>query len=197
MIARDAGPPDPARQQFDLQLLQGLAGDVTAQDAEWLQAFRHFNPRLNSFFERRCDPDYSQDELVTDIWSRACLHVQSLRSSSALWSWLTTIGNNLLADHRRHRARDRESSFTDLGDGDDNVAQLLAGWLQPETRETDDSLLDDLSSEEREFLELYAIDGLSHEEIASRLGLSSPAASRQRLRRLRLRLTGDGNCDRG
>lgn len=72
---------------------------------------------------------------------------------------------------------------------------LLAGWTgdAPANELSDDAraaALAALSDEEREFLELFAVDGLSHEEIAERLGLASAAASRQRLRRLRLRLTG-------
>ena len=51
-----------------------------------------------------------------------------------------------------------------------------------------DEMLAQLSSDEREFLRLVAVDGLSHEAIARQLRLPSAAASRQRLRRLRLQL---------
>jgi RNA polymerase sigma factor (sigma-70 family) len=177
-------------ESFDLATLRGDAGDSASQEEVWLRVYRHFHPRLDSFFRTRCSTDYSLDELLTDLWSRACLHIRSLRSSDALWSWLTTIGNNLLADARRRLGRSREVVFSDLGDADKQVERLLAGWISPSVDEIDTSVLEGLTAEERELLALYAVDGLSHGEIATRLGLASAAASRQRLRRIRVRLTG-------
>jgi RNA polymerase sigma factor (sigma-70 family) len=174
--------------RFDLALLQGTSGDKAAQDNEWLQVFRHFNPRLNSFFADRCGDWFPVDELLTDLWSRACLHIRSVRSAEALWSWLTTIGNNLLTDKRRYTKRSREILFTDIGTAEGKVEEFIAGWIQPVTSAVEHSVLNTLPDEDRELLALYAIDGLSHDEIAGRLGLPSAAASRQRLRRLRLRL---------
>ena len=177
-------------ESFDLPTLRGDAGDSAVQEHEWLRVFRHFHPRLESFFGARCSADYALDELLTDLWSRACLHVNSLRSSAALWSWLTTIGNNLLSDARRRLGRGREVVFSDVGGTEQQLRRLMDGWSQPTADEIDLSALDELTADEKEFLALYAVDGLSHEEIATRLGFASAAASRQRLRRLRIRLTG-------
>ena len=195
MREREDPSGNPIREHFDLALLQARAGHRAVQEAEWLRVFRHFNPRLSSFFSDRCDLQYQSEELLTDLWSRACLHVQSLRSSYALWSWLTTIGNNLLTDHQRRRGRSREIAFTDHVEADEQLEQLLAGWIESPEAEPASSELDLLTIAEREFLELYAVDGLSHDEIAGRLGLASAAASRQRLRRLRLRLTDRDDTD--
>ena len=110
-----------------------------------------------------------------------------------MWSWLTTIGNNLLADlRRRQNVRDRrEILFTDAAD-DDALERALASWatinIGVTQEELGSELLRQLTQDEREFVELFVVDGLSHEELAVRLNLPSAAASRQRLRRLRERM---------
>lgn len=181
---------------FDPQLLGDLSRPSDEREACWLRLHRHYSPRLAQYLGRRIPSSHSVEEVIAEVWRRAFLKVGTLRSSRAMWSWLTTIGNNLLTDLMRRdqvRAkRERLWSTTEIAAG---INEVLEGWNTSDNAEGDvvgAEILDRLSSEEREFLELYAVDGLSHEEIAHRLGLPSPAASRQRLRRLRQRLAKDG-----
>lgn len=180
--------------EFDPQVLGDLSHPSEEREACWLRLHRHYSPRLASYLARRVPAGHQVDEVVAEVWRRAFLKVRTLKSSRAMWSWLTTIGNNLLIDLGRSdqvRAR-REILWTD-GERDAVVSGVVAGWgsagpLSSESAELE--ALAKLSPEEREFLELFAVDGLTHEEIARRLHLPTAAASRQRLRRLRQRFAG-------
>lgn len=179
-------------ERTSLPLLQGSEGTEDDRDREWLRVFSHFQPRLVSFFSNRCDSEDDLDGMLSTLWVRAFLHIRTLRSSNALWSWLTTIGNNLLRDDDRRSKRSPEVRLDDVVVAADKAAQFIEGLSTSERTDSDPaSLLEKLSTEEREFVELYAVDGLSHDEIAQRLGLASAAASRQRLRRIRTRISND------
>lgn len=176
---------------MDLSLLTGSSGSLAAQEAEWLRVYRHFGPRVESFFARRLPSRPELDVFVSDLWERVVLNVHTLRSPKAMWSWLTTIGNNLLQDRYRREKAKREILWSDA-ERDERVVAVIAGWTGDVTHDDDSAghrLLSTLTPEEYEFLALYGIDHLSHSEIAKRLGLASADASRQKLRRLRLRLT--------
>jgi RNA polymerase sigma factor (sigma-70 family) len=180
---------------FDPQRLGDLSLPSEEREACWLRLHRHYSPRMASYLGRRVPPGHDVDEVIAEIWRRVFLKIHTLQSSRAMWSWLTTIGNNLLIDLGRRNVAQakREVLWTD-GERDAGVSEVVAGWSGStesfaETSEAD--VLAGLSSEDREYLELYAVDGLSHEEIAQRLKLPTAAASRQRLRRLRRRLTRD------
>lgn len=182
---------------FDPGRLVDLSLSSEEREACWLRIHRHYSPRLASYLARRVPTGHDVDEVIAEIWRRVFLKIHTLQSSKAMWSWLTTIGNNLLIDLGRRNAAQarREVLWTD-GERDAGVSEVIAGWSgnAETTSETSDvDVLAGLSSGEREYLELYAVDGLSHEEIAQRLMLPSAAASRQRLRRLRQRLTRDGS----
>jgi DNA-directed RNA polymerase specialized sigma24 family protein len=182
------------RPEVELAVLQGASGSPEDRDRVWLEVFTHFQPRLTSFFATRVPAPDELDEVLGEIWARAFLFIRTLHSSAALWNWLTTIGNNVIRDRRRRANRRPETAQSDLDERSKVLESFLAGLaLDPfgSTSETAQvSLLALLTSEDREFLELIAIDGLSHEAVAHRLKLTSAAASRQRLRRLRKRLLG-------
>jgi len=176
---------------FDLPLLRGEQGDESVREAEWERVFAHFQPRLSSYFGRRADGIYVLDDLLQEIWLRACLNVRTLESASALWTWLVTIGNNLLRDELR-RKKVETVPLEDRGDGlADGIDEFL-GNLEHAPSGADAELLDDLrgklTDEEWEFLNLLCVDNLTHEEVARRLNLSTAMASRQRLRRIRQRI---------
>src|SRR5207245_1879997 len=92
----------------DLTHLKDPSGDPGAREAEWLRIYRHYGPRLESFFSMRLPTRGDLDALLADLWQRAFLNIHTLRSASAMWSWLTTIGNNLFRDRYRRQKSSRE-----------------------------------------------------------------------------------------
>ena len=178
------GPP------FDLALLADEAAPEPLRQAEWRRFFRHFDPRLRSYFAPRVPDADELDDLVAELWRRVLLRVGRLKSASALWSWMIQIGVNLLRDLGRQgvRREDRRVSLEEL------TAAELQDAVVPRVIDRSDmgpqgehfkGILKTLLAVDRELLELYAIDELTHAEIATRLNLPGAAASRKRLQRLR------------
>lgn len=178
------GPP------FDLALLADETAPEPLRQTEWRRFFRHFDPRLRSFFATRVPDEDELDDLVAELWRRVLLRVGRLKSASALWSWMVQIGVNLLRDLGRQGVR-REGhrvSLQELTEAElrDMVVPRVVD--RPDTGPHGEHLkgiLKRLSAVDRELLELYAIDELTHAEIATRLSLPGAAASRKRLQRLR------------
>jgi RNA polymerase sigma factor (sigma-70 family) len=188
--------PSSQPRSIQLDILKGTEGSASDRDDEWLSVFRHYQPRLESYFRSRLGDAADADDVVAETWSRAFLFIGSLSSAAALWSWLTTIGNNVIRDRQRRAQRRPELRESDLTNPEGTLEAFIDGWSFREFASEGPAgharaaVLDRLSSEEREYLELLAVEGLSHHEIAQRLHLPSAAASRQRLRRIRVRLTG-------
>jgi RNA polymerase sigma factor (sigma-70 family) len=189
--------PDPDAGRFTVDVKSLVDGRAPAEqrEEEWVRVFRHFQPRLQGYFRSRTASAETLDDLLAELWRRAVLGVASLRSGAAMWSWLTTIGNNLLRDQwrRDRRVQVREVSWTDA-EADDRLRHLLEGWVVPDEAQSSPDgprslVLEALTPDDRALLTLFA-DGFTHEEIAVELGLTGAAASRQRLRRLRLRFAG-------
>jgi RNA polymerase sigma factor (sigma-70 family) len=178
-----------ARPRFRLLALRGVEGEKM-RDREWRAVVTHFEPRLAGYFRRRADGVMLIDDLLQEIWLRAYIHIDSLKSEGALWTWLTTIGANLLRDEIDRRKLPVVVGERALHDADVRAMEFLGmEWSQREDAVLRaEGVRSKCSAEEWEFLNLLTVDELSHAEVAARLGLHSAVASRQRLRRLRERL---------
>jgi RNA polymerase sigma factor (sigma-70 family) len=175
---------------FDLALLRGEGAGESAAAAEWERAFAHFQPRLLSYFERRASGILPLDDLLQEVWLRAFLNARSVDSANALWTWLVTIGTNLLRDELRRNRPIIESFADEAGDHVGGIAEFVGVVQQPGGNSSDvvEEMRAKLTEDEWEFLNLLCVDNLTHEEVARRVGLKSAMASRQRLRRIRQRL---------
>jgi RNA polymerase sigma-70 factor (ECF subfamily) len=176
---------------FKLSLLRGDEGSSQDRDLEWLRVFRHFDPRLRDFFGRRGQA-LPVDEIVGEVWGRAFLFISTLKDAAALWSWLTTIGNNVIRDRIRSQGRHPSDSLSDSTYATAVEESFVRAWIDAENeavvRVDVQSLISRLPPADRELLRLVAVDGLSHDEIATQLGLPSAGASRKRLQRIRVQL---------
>jgi DNA-directed RNA polymerase specialized sigma24 family protein len=180
---------------FNLPVLYDTGVAANQRDAEWRRVFEHFDPRLRGFFESRTDSGDELDELMSELWRRVLLGVHRLESHRAAWNWMVKIGTNVLLGRGRTSTRERkravliqevvctevgpafiERVFDDAPD-DDRMATVLAR-------------IEALPEDDRRLIALVAED-FGHAEIARRLSLASAAASRQRLRRIRLAITAD------
>lgn len=128
------------------------------------------------------------DDVAQTVLLRAWRSVERLENVTpgGMCSWLDTIARNAAVDLARWRARREESPWEEAAPDPHSVAEEV------ETRVVFDGAvraLHDLPDTLREPLLLSAVDQLSAEEIAVRLGLS-PAAVRQRISRARRALAG-------
>lgn len=140
-----------------------------------LEAFRElyqsYGPRVKSYMMRRgADADTAEElaqETLLTVWRKASLYAGDKGSAT---TWIFTIARNLRIDRLR-----REFAWQELPDGYDQIASEDA--LPDETVSSNEEqakvrgALSALPDDQREAVILAYVDGLSHSEIAERLGL--------------------------
>jgi RNA polymerase sigma-70 factor (ECF subfamily) len=105
-------------------------------------------------------------ECVQQAFVKAWRSSRSFDATRDLRPWLATITRRVAVDIYRREARGRTESRADV---DDSVVPLAfeRTWEAFEVR----AALDQLSGEERAVVRLAHFDGLTHSEIADRLGV--------------------------
>jgi len=174
---------------FDVALLTDPAAGHEARDAEWKKVFRGFDPYLRYYFAS-LGPYDEMDDVVAAIWRRAVRKIHTLKDQTKAIFWLIKIGRNQLRDAEKAQTRrlERQRKFVDsMIEDDEDWRDAIHSKL------TEESLFDDridrkefrrrfseLSDLDQEFAVLLKIDGLSHRDIVTRLGLKSEDASKAR-----------------
>jgi len=120
-------------------------------------------------------------ETVQSVFVTAAGKLRRVESAAHLWNWLARVARQQLA-----RSRRQQNNTTVVG-----VAELPEC---AEERELDsvleenlDAALQTMEPDERQLIERFYFDGLSHKEIALQLG-TTPKAISSRLERARARL---------
>lgn len=155
-----------------------------SRDAEAFQElYATYGPRVKAYMMRLgSDPAHAEDlaqETLMMVWRKAGLY--SVEKGSAV-TWIYTIARNLRIDRLR-----REVAWQPLPEGESYQEpsseplpdeQVLANQHRERVR----AALAELPEEQSEVVVLSYIDGLSHSEIAERLGVPlGTVKSRMRL----------------
>ncbi|MBX9683409.1 MAG: sigma-70 family RNA polymerase sigma factor [Hyphomicrobium sp.] len=160
--------------------LQRIAerGDVEA----FRKLFQAYAPRVKAYMMRQgADPNTAEElaqETLLTVWRKAGLYSGEKGSAT---TWIFTIARNLRIDRLR-----RELSWVELPDGHDEEPspdalpdELLS---QQQRKLRVQTALATLPPDQLEVVSLSYIEGLSHSEIAERLGLPlGTVKSRMRL----------------
>jgi RNA polymerase sigma-70 factor, ECF subfamily len=161
-------------------LLQRVAAN---RDVEaFRKLFQAYAPRVKAYMMRQGADANSAEELAQEtlltVWRKAGLYSGEKGSAT---TWIYTIARNLRIDRLR-----REMAWQPLPEGQDEQA---SEDLTPdeevsekERRERVRAALAELPADQSEVVTLSYIEGLSHSEIAERLGLPlGTVKSRMRL----------------
>ena len=159
----------------DLACLERIAAGDGAAAGE---LFDRYAEGLYGFLERRIGPQDAED-LLHEVFVRALRGASSFRGDSSARTWLYGIARHVVLERYRQAARapgllSREPSAP--WSGPESIA------LHVEEHRELITALQSLPDEQAIVLELHHIDGLTHDEISSRLGISA-LASRKRLER--------------
>jgi RNA polymerase sigma-70 factor, ECF subfamily len=161
-------------------LLQRVA---QARDSQaFAELFENFAPRIKAYMIRQgADPttaeELAQETLMT-VWRKAGLYSDTKGSAT---TWIFTIARNLRIDRLRREApwqalpegRDEEAS-------DDQLPDEVVS--EKERRQRVHEVLSTLPDDQYQVVNLSYVEGLSHSEIAERLGLPlGTVKSRMRL----------------
>ncbi len=161
-------------------LLQRVAND---RDAEAFHAlFQTYAPRVKSYMMRQGADANTAEELAQEtlltVWRKAALYSGEKGSPT---TWIFTIARNLRIDRLR-----REAIWYELPEGHDEEPSEDAppdeAVSERERQERVRRALATLPPDQHEVVALSFVDGLSHSEIAERLGLPlGTVKSRMRL----------------
>lgn len=162
------------------------------RDPDALEAlYRSEVATVQRFIARRTTDPHHAADLTADVFISAidtCRSYDSKRGTPR--SWLLGVARNVILADARRRAREQRTNSRIIGrallDPDDMARAVEIIDSQREARELAGSF-EGLSVEERQVLELVAIDELSLNEAAEVLGVK-PGTARVRLHRARRRL---------
>ena len=172
-------------------------GDALAVD----QLLERTLPSLGAFVRLRCGPVLRAHESASDIVQSACRDVLGQldkfrwNGESGFRAWLFTAAMRKIADRAEYwKAQKRDSArevrlVTRDDDGDTRVADVYRTVCTPsqvavgrELMERIERAFESLTDEQREVIALARIAGLSHADIAQRMGWTEVNA-RQKLYR--------------
>jgi RNA polymerase sigma-70 factor (ECF subfamily) len=144
-------------------------------DAVIEQLSRRFRRPLQRFFEKRIGRQADTEDLVQHVFLRLASGGR-VEQSASVEGYLFKIANNLLRDRQRRMAV-RNSTAHEPYEDDTHGAQL--GTPSPERLVQSSQLIEqmiaalhELPERTREAFTLYHLHGLSHAQIASRLGIA-------------------------
>jgi len=162
-------PPDP--EHSDILALQG--GEEAALD----RLMDRHRAAITAFIFRMVGDASDADELAQETFVRAYFQIGSYRPKAPFVAWLYQIARNLCRDHFRSRAykqrqmhQSMDGTFAELR----IATEVIPQGLQERMEKVQSALLK-LPVKLRESLILTAIEGLSQDQAATRLGLSTKA----------------------
>lgn len=178
--ARPDARADAARRQAaasgDAQLVAAMAaGDSGAALEAFYQRFARLVLALGErILGSRAEAEEVLQEIFYELWRRAPQY-QAERAS--VTTWVLTVARSRTLDARRARARRPAASSAPTDDADRRLGpapseqrpdeQAAAHQRQGAVR----AALAELSADQRQVVELAYFEGLSHSQIAERLGL--------------------------
>jgi RNA polymerase sigma-70 factor (family 1) len=145
------------------------AGDENA----YTQLFHYYSPRLHLYLFRITKQEHIAREFVQETFLRLWVHRQTLTDMQQPESWLFRVAANLAYDHLR-----KEALRNNLQDKVYAAAAPKEDAAIDEQAEVNDlkryirKAVDGLPEKRKEVYLLSREEGLSHQEIAERLGIS-------------------------
>ena len=182
--------------ETSVSLLERLAGAPT--DEDWRRLLILYQPLLRAWTARAGVPDSDADDLAQEVLLVVFREVAKFdrRGPGAFRAWLRTILVRIRDQALRHLTADkRDVDREEPLPGDSARGSELHQLQTPaEVRVPRDELiegmnrvLDFLEDRDQQLLRLHYVDGLTFEQVATRLGQNA-AALRQRAHRLLERL---------
>jgi RNA polymerase sigma-70 factor, ECF subfamily len=175
--------PDDARRADRMHMTDLIQKVARNRDSEaFHELFVTFAPRIKAMLMRQgADPETAEEivqETMLSVWRKAHLFAESKGSFS---TWVFTIARNLRIDKLR-----RNTIWQDLGaEVEERPSEEDSPYDELQRRQQRDHVteaLETLTPDQYEVVRLAYIEGLTHTEIAERLGVPlGTVKSRMRL----------------
>jgi RNA polymerase sigma-70 factor (ECF subfamily) len=183
--------PHSAHRDIMADLLQRIA--ERADPAAFRELYEAYGPRVKAYMMRKgadagTAEDLAQETLLT-VWRKAALYAGE---KGSMTTWVFAIARNLRIDRLR-----REIPWQELPEGRlaeaSSEPQPDEAMAEKEQQQRVQAALAELPPEQKEVVSLAYLEGLSHSEIAERLGLPlGTVKSRMRIAYQKIRQTLEG-----
>lgn len=158
-------------EQAEHELIQlAQAGDREAQG----QLFQQHARMLLGYLYNKVGSQPVAEDLCQETFLRATRFIHTYSGAASFKNWLFQIAKNLLADHWKAHYAHSTLSFEEFFENSEAVSFSYTEEEQPspQAEQKVESILQQLSSEYREILELRFLKGYSLKETAEALSIS-------------------------
>lgn len=153
-----------------------VAATRAGDDVAFGALYERYVGEVTGFLHRMLRDYGRAEELAQETFISALRQMRRTDSPIAFRSWVYRIARNAAIDHIRHRSCIAEVS---IADGPERLADPRCPEEQFDRRHSLESLtaaFSELSDAHHELLVMRELEGLTYEEIGSRLGMSKAAA---------------------
>lgn len=160
---------------FEATVRRAQSGDVDAFEI----VYRTHAPAIHALCRRMCGDDAEARELVQDVFVRAWERLQGFRGQSSLATWMHRLAVNVVLERWRSAKREMARKIDDpeglafgapQHEGDPDAAMDIAEATAK------------LPSGARVVFVLHDIEGYSHDEIATMMGIAAGTSRTQLFR---------------
>ena len=182
LVEVDASPPT-ALSDPDAEARRLARAVARGDEAAFRELYDHYHNRLFRLAAVLTHGDEAlAHEIVQSTMLTAARKLKPVESEAHLWNWLARVTHQHLAKVWRHRQR--MPTLVELAELPEATAPEGPDSLLEENL---DGALLELETEDRQMVEWFYFDGLSHKDIAERQG-ATPKAVSSRLERARAKL---------
>ena len=141
----------------------------SGDDAAFAELYRLHFARLVRYCRRHLHDPHMAEEIAQEAFVRAYVALDGLAGERRFYPWLSVIAHRLIIDHVRHHGRVSVEAEVDAGvaTATDDIVVMR------QDRHDLHTALERLRERHREILRLRDFEGLSYDEIATRLDLPS------------------------
>lgn len=139
-----------------------------------------YSPRVFATARRYARKEHEVEDIVQEIWAKACHKLASFRGDAPFEHWLMRLAVRTCYDFLRAHQRNREATFTELSEPETDWLERFSvdPGKAPEdedaARQLIQRLMDHLSPPARLVIQLLEIEEKSVKEIAALTGWSIP-----------------------
>jgi RNA polymerase sigma-70 factor (ECF subfamily) len=181
MIFTFAAPPFPPHSQFMERTEAELIAAVLQGDAESFEPLvQKYSPRVFATARRYARRESEVEDIAQEVWLKAFEKLKSFRGEAPFEHWLMRVTVRTCYDFLRGHQRNRESSFSDLSEPENDWLERFVTAPENASENADAAkllvarVLEKLSPSARLVITLLEIEDRPVKEIAELTGWSVP-----------------------
>jgi RNA polymerase sigma-70 factor, ECF subfamily len=157
-----------------------IAAVLAGETASFEELVTRYSPRVFATARRYARRESEVEDIVQEVWSKAFQKLRTFRGEAPFEHWLMRMAVRTCYDFLRQHQRSRESSFSELSDGESDWLERFAADPEPRAenaeaaRQLVQRVLEQLSPAARLIITLLEIEERSVKEIAALTGWSVP-----------------------